>query len=204
MTDDIQSVRDDLAFMRALVHDKDPLPATFGGHLLAPGLLFGVFTLPVWGILTNRLPLDAAWLHWLWLPAAILYLPVFIWLLRQGRADTWGPSKRLFISVWSAVGTMGGVTLACLIIATFKIGGYFMLLWPPLAFMLWGGGWMAVSIARRETWCKWLAWGCFATAALAAWLIRLPEQWLVMALGMIVWIAGPGLLIILRARRRDA
>lgn len=202
MAQDIDEAREDLAFMRALVNDQDPLPATFGGHLLAPGLLYGLGTLPVWGILTGYLDLDRAWLHWIWLPPSLLYLPILIWLIRRGRSDTWGPSRRLFIAIWSAVGTMGGVTLACLVLATFKIGGYFMLLWPPLALLLWGGGWLAISKVRRQPLYGWLAAGCFATAALAAWLIRAPEQWLVMSLAMLLCIAGPGFFIMLLSRNR--
>lgn len=49
--------------------------------------------------------------------------------------------------------------------------------------------------------CVWLvAAGAFVTAVICGMLISTPEQWLVTGIGILLWVAVPGALIVLGTR----
>jgi hypothetical protein len=203
MGESVQNARDDLAFMRAIAADRDRLPGNFGAQLAVPGVIFGITTLIVWRALASDGGADADWLHWIGIVATAVYLPTLLLLKRTGRETVWGPSKRLFMASWSAMGVMGAATLVCLILARGQVDAVFLLLWPALSSILWGGSWVLIAMVRREAWQVAVAGGCFLTAAVCAALIGEPQQWLALGIGILLFVAGPGLLIMQQARVKD-
>ena len=53
--DNMQVLRDDLAFMRDLAHDGSNTPLLFGGVMVAAGLIFGVASVGHWLIASGVL-----------------------------------------------------------------------------------------------------------------------------------------------------
>lgn len=191
---------DDLAFVRAVVEDRGPLPHLFGAHLLAPGVIFGLNFLYVWAGELGVVPLPAEWRSWTWLPGAVAYVVIATPLFLRGRGVSVGPTGRVFIAAWAAMALMIAPTVAVMWIASSESGSNHLGGWPALSFVHYGGAWCVAGLIRRKLWYGGVALGCFVTAVVSAALTGTPAMWLAMAAGLFLFVAAPGLVIMMRAR----
>jgi hypothetical protein len=95
---------------------------------------------------------------------------------------------------------MTWVIIAILVIATPRTGPAIWTVWPALAMCLYGGAWTSISLIRRRYWGLAVAAGCFAIAIACASLINTPEHWLAMGLGLLLFLALPGAVIIKKSK----
>ena len=200
MNDQVLAGRGDGLFMKALAEEGGDMPTQFGMQLLVPGLLYGATALVAWAMLSGALDLPASWMDWLWIPATLIYVPILLVLRHRARSMIPGSGARVWIAAWSAMGLMSGAVLIALIMARGRINAPFLLLWPPIAFTLFGGAWAMLGIVRRQSSYGFVAGGAFATAIVCAMLISTPTQWLVTGIGILLWVAGPGAVIVLGTR----
>ena len=115
-------------------------------------------------------------MDWLWIPATIIYIPILVLLGRRGRSLTLGPEAKLWNAAWTAMGLMSVVVLIALIMARGRIEtAPFLLLWPPMAFALYGGAWALMGLVRRRLSYAVVAAGSFVTAIVCAMLISTPD-----------------------------
>jgi hypothetical protein len=199
-----KTASEDLAFMRALAEDGDPLPPRFGAQLFATGLIWGPVPLFVWAVLSGLIHAPSSWIWQAWIPAVIIQAPISFLLQRNVPPIAMGPSRRTFAGAWSAVGIMSATILVALLVASARSGFPLMYAWPPVAFALYGGAWAMMAFVRGDAWCGWLAIACLATAIVCAWFTTRPEEWLVLGLGLWAWIAAPGFAIMRRPKRAEA
>jgi hypothetical protein len=204
MSEQTHSLREDLAFMRAIAEDGDPLPWTFGAHLFTPGVLFAPCAFLAWAALSGLADVPSFLLEWAWAPLMLLYVPVWFLISRADRGVRWGPSKRAFAAAWTAMALMTFVGLACISTASMRLEAPLMLFWPSIALTLYAGAWTMIAMAHQRGLYWVIALGGFATAIVCAVLIDTPTQWLIFGLGILAWLAAPGLYIILRARAAKA
>jgi hypothetical protein len=200
MNEQVLAARGNSLFMKALAAEGGDMPTQFGVQLLAPGLLYGATTLVAWAMLSGAIDLPASWMDWLWIPATLIYVPVLLLLSHRARSMIPGSGARVWVAAWSAMGLMSGAVLLALIMARGRIDAPFLLLWPPMAFALYGGAWTMLAIVRRQSSYGFVAGGSFFTAIVCAMLISTPTQWLVMGIGILLWVAGPGAVIVLGTR----
>lgn len=194
----------DLAFMKAVIEDRGPLAGVFGMHMFWPGLIYGINFIYIWAIAAGLADWPWEGLSWTWVPGTILYVPIPFYLWWRHRHMTLGPTARGFAAAWSSVGAMSAATVSALLIATAKTGDPFYEIWPGLAFVIYGGSWMAGAVIRRRWWHGAVAAGSFVIASLSAWRIDQPDMWLVSAVGIILFIAAPGAVIIYLSRKQNA
>jgi hypothetical protein len=197
---DIDSARADLAFMKELAEDRGPLPWILGAHMIAVGSTFGLNLIYTWGGLSGLVPWPQDWDIWAWAPATAVYVPVVLWLSWRGKQNPPGPASRAFGAAWAGVGIMTAVIVATLTVASYSTGQNFFAVWPALAMALYGGAWFAFSMAQKRNWGFGVAAGCFATALACAALIGSPEHWLAMGLGSLLFLTGPGLIMVRNSR----
>jgi hypothetical protein len=201
MTDSMRAAREDLAFLKAIAEDKGPLPTLIGAHMLAIGLPYGLNFILIWAIFAGLLPFwPREWISATWIPGTIVYVPLSIFLHVRGSQYTAGPTARLFTAAWGAVGLTAIPIVAVMLIAQARTGLSFAILWPALSFVLYGGAWASLAIIRRKAWHGVVALGSYATALTSAWLIDHPGAWLVMAAGILLFLAAPGAAILWRLR----
>lgn len=193
-------VRADLAFLRAVADDGPALPELLGWHLAAVGVVFSAAMVHIWSVYAGVTPWPESWKPFLSVPGVLLYVPVQIWIARQRHGLGWGPTATACGAAWAAMATMIAPALAVLFLAQRQTGVSFYLAWPALAFVLYGGAWMQAAIVTRRPWYAGVALGCFAVAAASAALVRDNSQWLLMAGGLALLVAAPGLAIVHRAR----
>jgi hypothetical protein len=195
MIDQARAAREDLAFMKELAEDRGPLPSILGAHMLAIGAPFGLNVIYAWAGMRGFVPWPADWEVWSFGPATAVYLPLLGLIMFKSRHTTHGPASRAFAAAWAGVGLMTWVIIAILVIATPRTGPQIWTVWPALAVSLYGGAWTSISLVRRRYWGLAVAAGCFATAIACAALINTPEHWLAMGLGLLFFLAAPGVVI---------
>lgn len=193
MSDAAQSARRDLAFMKAVIEDRGPLPWFFGAHLFAVGLIFGA------NLLVGA---NVTWPSsvWSWLPATALYAPV--WLVINAKSDyrAMGPSARVFGAAWMSMFLMTLTIVVSLITAQVGTGVTYGLIWPSIACALYGGAWMVGALIRRRLWMGLVAVGCFATAVACATFAGRPVMLSILGAGLLAFFMVPGLALIQLSR----
>jgi hypothetical protein len=205
MTDHIQTIRDDLAFMKALASDDGRLPAAVGAHLLAGGLIFGVPIFPVWATLRGLLDLPHGWTGWVSLISTAFYIPVFFLIMLRQRKQGRLRSVEAFGAIWSSVGLTTVAILAVIFTAAARLHlPQIWQLWPAACFALYGAAWWSVGMVRRSWGLRLVALGSYATAVINGFLIGTPDLLLGCAVGILAWIAAPGFVLLLKAPRTAA
>jgi len=161
MTHDVQAIRDDLAFMRALAQEGRRAPLLIGHNLLVGGLVFGTTCLICWTIATHMLALSRWWEVAIWLIEMPLYM-VYGYIRRTQwrnvRPGATAITNRAVHAAWRGIGyALLALTVACAIAAyqmkTMAPFGLF----PSIIMAFYGLGWM-VAAAMSET--KWLRAVC--------------------------------------------
>lgn len=200
MTESQPTIQSDLAFMRTVAEDRGALPRTIGEHMLVPGVIFAANFVLIWAIYVHRFPWPANGYGFLWAPGAVLYLLAYPVLMIRAKGAVIGPGARAFAAAWCGVALMTAAAVAVTVAASFSSGHPMYEIWPAMAFVLYGGAWAAIGIVRKNPGWFGVALGCFATAVIAAAMLTQAGVWLVMAAGLLLFVAGPGLAIIRRAR----
>ncbi len=106
-------------------------------------------------------------------------------------------------AAWAGVGAgivIGGAALG---LGAWRLGLPVMATgaFPILLFALYGAAWGVAFAVKRSSWMALIAAGCFAAVVACRLLIGTPAQWLVLALGLFMFVGVPGAMIVLQARR---
>ena len=107
MTDEkIQTLKDDIAFMRALAQEGQSAPLLGGSILVAAGVTFGVAGVAHWAVVSKVLNLPQVTLAFIWPVALILFLVQLVWLRRGGNArpGAQSPGNRASSAAWASMG----------------------------------------------------------------------------------------------------
>jgi Na+/H+-dicarboxylate symporter len=169
----LDSARDDLAFLRALVSDGGQVQGSVGAGLLAGGLCYGMQSLAQWALLVSG-----------WRAPPLLQLAV-------GLVPT-----VVFLAINAAFGGAGVAAMTtAAIFAYLAIRHQSIMIWlfhPMMVCVVQGTVWYIAYAVRRHGWIGLVSAGWFATALLLALLIE--SHWFVLLLGvsLLVFMALPG------------
>jgi len=200
MTDDkMQSVKDDIAFMRALAAEGQRTPLLGGKILAAAGLIFAAASLTYWAMIVEIINLPHGWGSFgIWMGALALFL-IVLTILNRGIARKPGagsPANRASGMAWTAVGFSifaMGVSYA---VAGYKLQNEtIMVTFPSVIFALYGAGWAVAAAMTDKKWLWWVALGSWAMAPLLAWFADGPEQYLAYAVALILLTFLPGVVL---------
>ncbi len=110
-----------------------------------------------------------------------------------GTPGAFAANNRAFSVAWSGLGgATGGIALALIIASLRMKDPIFMALFPPVILSVYGAAWLITAGLSDRAWPRYVGFGAIAAALLTAWMIGQPEQWLVYALGFIVFAVVPG------------
>lgn len=197
--DDIQTVHDDIAYMRALATDGRRAPVLGGSILIAAGLLFGSASIAHYGIDSGILDLPPVAYTWLWGAAAVLFfITLGVLSHRVGKlpgATSLG--SRAVGTAWTGVGM---VTFACALsmgVLSVKFDSPLpFTLFPSLIFAAYGAGWAVSATVSGSAWQRTLAVGAWVAAPALAFLAGEPALWLAYAAGLFTFALLPGILLV--------
>ena len=200
MTDDqMQSVKDDIAFMRALAAEGQRTPLLGGKILAAAGLIFAAAALAYWAMMVELIDLHHGWGSLgIWMGALAVFLIVLAILNRgiRNKPGTGSPTNRASGTAWMAVGMSifaMGLSYAAtgwklqseLVMATF----------PSVIFALYGAGWAVAAAMTGKRWLWWVAIGSWAMAPVLGWFADGPEQYLAYAAALLLLTFLPGVVL---------
>ncbi len=204
MTAELESVRDNLAYMRSLVGGAERMLATIGEAFFWAGLLYGVqcglHALQVAGLAPEQ-GLPALLIAWLPTVIFCAVLAAIIW--KDRNAPKGGPAARALSAVFQGAG------LANLVMALVFAYGAFELetpgLWlyhPIVVCMFQGVAWFVAWVVLRRAWLGFVAFGWFlATVALGVVIQNIGWYLGVLGAALIVLMALPGWAIWRGAKR---
>ncbi len=197
--DQMQAIRDDLAYMRALADEGRRAPLLGGSILIAAGLIYGAAALVHFAVAAGVLDIDPMLLNVIWGVAVVAFL-IALFVLKArlgGKPGAWSMGNQVSGAAW---GGLGGASFAiglALFAAVYKTGDWiFMGLFPPVILALYGAAWIVGAAVSDRAWMKWVAVGSFAAAAGAGLLIGTTAQYLFYAAAMILLSALPGVVML--------
>ncbi|MFA7262525.1 MAG: hypothetical protein WC068_05840 [Caulobacter sp.] len=199
MTDDkIQTLKDDIAFMRALAQEGSSAPLLGGSILVAAGVTFAVAGVVHWSVMSGLVNLPKATVGLVWPAALFVFLGLLLWLRRGGnsRPGAQSPGNRAASTAWASMGwTIFVIALAIAILA-WRTQSYIpALIFPPLILGLYGMGWSVAAAMTGKRWIWMTAIGSYAGALLVAWLSVDPIVYLVYSVALLLLMALPGFIL---------
>jgi hypothetical protein len=203
----VDSARDDLAFMRALVEPGDAWQKQFGEAYSAAGLCYCVQMLLHGGQFFGLVPASGPIALTVGLGPTVVFLLLLIWIIRRNPRPAGGSAtSRAVNSVFGAVGftnmalilTIGSIAWRWHSINTW-------LIYPCVVMILQGLAWLVAYMLRRRPWLAGVAAGWFATGVAMAYFIDNPAGFVISAgVGMFAFMLAPGLFLLRQGRTADA
>jgi hypothetical protein len=204
MSDDEQSLRADVTFLRALAEGDTSGAARAGAILVAVGLIFALVAVQYWAIESAWITVSPAVHTWLWFDGLVTFFVCTAVIFAKFRAQPSGAVARALAATWKGVGTAFIVADIALYAASRELGIPLLVKWvfPLVLFALVGGAWGVAFAVRRRRPLGLLAGGNFAAAILCGMVIGRPQEWLVLAGGLLFLVAVPGGVMLAAGRRR--
>jgi hypothetical protein len=203
MNSELESARDDLAYMRGLVSGGGQLPATAGELFMWGGILYGVQCLGHWLNIIGYFPLAPLGYLALGFGPTILFIAVLSWVIwRERKTKTSGVAARALNAAFTGAG------LANLVMAlVFAYGSNItenLMIWlyhPVVVCMFQGVAWYMAWVIRRRAWLGLVSLGWFATTVACGLLIQNVGYFLlVLGIALLACMALPGYAIMRIAR----
>jgi len=191
-----QSLKDDIAYMRALAEEGRKTPLLGGAILVTAGLVFGLASVGHWAVITQTLAVGPEALAVIWLGAMAVFVAALIVLSvrLKRKPGALSPANRAAGAAW---GSVGGAVFVLAISMGFvawrtqsDIASY---LFPSVILALYGTGWAVSSAMSERRWMTWVAVGAWIGAPAVAFLAGSAEQYLAYAAALILFAFVPGL-----------
>ena len=199
MTDDqIQTIRDDIAFMKAMAEEGRRAPLLGGAILVNAGAIFGGASVAHWAIASGRLDVPPVGYAVAWGFAMVAFMVALVVLTRRVKRQPGAatPSNKAFGMAWSAAGFAIFALWISLMVAGWRLEtGVAWLLFPSMILALYGLGWSVSAGMSGQKWLHGVAIGAFAGAPALAWFAGQPEQYLAYAAALFLLMCVPGMLL---------
>lgn len=197
--DQIQSVHDDIAYMKALAQEGHRAPLLGGSVLIAAGLVFGLTSLVHYGIESGLIDLPPVAYAVLWGGAMLIFFAVLIVQARRfgTKPGAQSAANRAAGAGWMGVGLGIFVMSLSMAVISWKVQSPIpSLIFPSLIFALYGSGWAVSATMSDQKWQWRLAIACWIAAPLIALLTGSALMWLAYAAGLFAFALLPGVLLV--------
>ncbi len=197
--EDIQSVHDDIAYMRALATDGRRAPLLGGSILIAAGLLFGSASIVHYGLDSGLLNLPPVAYAWLWGGVFLLFMIALNLLQRRiGKLPgAMSLANRAAGTAWMGVGLVIFTASISMGVISWKYETPIpALLFPSLIFAVYGAGWAVSATVSGVKWQWVLAIAAWIAAPAIALLSGDPALWLAYAAGLFAFALLPGIALV--------
>ena len=197
MTDDqMQTLRDDIAYMKALAQEGSQAPILGGAILVAAGVIFSLASVLHWLAVIRVLHITGLQVLYIWIGATVLFMIVLGLLSSKvrGKPGARSAANRASRAVWSAVGGSIfalGAAIAAMVWKTHS--GEPSALFPSAILALWGTGWAVQAGMTGRAWMRAVSFVAWISAVLVAFFAGDPNLFLVYAACLLVCSVAPGL-----------
>ena len=199
MAHDVQAIRDDLAFMRALAQEGRRAPLLIGHNLMVGGIVYGTTSLLAGAIATHLIALPRFWATAIWIVVTPVYM-VYCYVRRtQWRSCQPGATaitNRAVHAAWRGIGyaalTLGlAAGIASYEMKTMAPFGLF----PSIVMALYGLGWLVAAAMSETKWLRAVSVVSFIAALPLALVANSDASFLVTAAALYLLMAFPGWLL---------
>jgi hypothetical protein len=196
---DTQSLRDDLAFLRALVEPTDGGQRywrAFGEAYLAAGVCYGAQLLLVVAQMLGLLPATSGVSLAIGILPTVVFIGLLVWIIVRHRAAQAGAGL-MARAVGNLFGVLGmanlGLAAAIGWVAIREHNMTTWLIYPCCVFILQGAAWLVALSLRRKAWYAWVAAGWIVTGLGMAVAIEATGWFIAFAAaGLVLCMALPG------------
>lgn len=199
MVHDVQAIREDLAFMRALAQEGRRAPVLIGPGLLISGVVYGLTSLLAWAICVRLVALPGWWEGAVWWAVTVVYVPA-MWAYRRAyscrKPGATALTNRAIASAWRGIGyAFMAVLVASVVIAYRFHSTMAFIMIPTLIVAVYGAAWLVAGAMSGLSWLNYVAAACFVIAVLLAVTAGLAMTYFVFAAAMFGLLALPGWLL---------
>ena len=198
MTDQMQDIRDDIAYMRALADEGRRAPALGGAILLAGGLIWATTSLVAWAVATRLLSLPIGWTGGIWMVGLAVFFIALATLVRRhkGKPGHSAVNNRVMRTAWTAAGWSILTFVLAASVASWRLHtGTPTAMIGPFVLTVYGVGWTIAASMSDQGWLRWTAVGSFAGAVIMACAADSAAQYLIYAAALLLLVALPGFLL---------
>jgi len=200
MTDDIQSLRDDIAYLKAMADSGHSRGAGGGVMLMSAGLLYSIASLVQYLAMQHVVPVTMQTASLGWLVATVAFMAVLGAVKLRWRSE--GSSAGAAGVAWQGVGMGCFFVFVALALASWRTQSPLLIQFAPsIIFVLYGAAWISAGAAMHKSWMHLTGWGGFIAAGITAWFIGEPVSYLIYAAGLVLLAFIPGVWFVLEARR---
>ncbi|MFN5616146.1 MAG: hypothetical protein ACK45V_10750 [Brevundimonas sp.] len=196
--DDIQTVHDDIAYIRNLAHEGRHAPLLAGRFLVAAAVVFGAANIGQWALLTGVIDAGRWTPVWLWIGAGLVFGAVLAVLTgrMKGKPGYQSAGNRAVGAAWTAVGYGIFATWLGLMAWGLNSGDWSaMTAMPVVVFVAYGSAWIISGTMTKTRWMTLTGLGSYVGAVAMGWFAGDMAMYLVFA-GMIFAVAFvPGLIL---------
>jgi hypothetical protein len=199
MTHDVQAIRDDLAFMRALAQEGRRAPLLIGHNMMVGGIAFGTTCLVCWAIATHVLAVSRWWEAGIWfaeIPIYMAYCYVRRTQWRNAQPGATAITNRAVQAAWRGIGYAVLISAVAAGISAYKMQTMapFALI-PSIVMALYGLGWMVAAAMSETKWLRAVSVTSFIMAIMIAFLADTKAAYLIVAIALYLLMALPGWLL---------
>ena len=204
MATDLESARDDLAYMRSLVTGSGPMQASIGECFFWAGIIYGAqcgtHVLQELGIV----PWAAPWGVVVGLVPTLIFIPVLVWIFWKDRKNKpTGVGARALNGVFQGAGMANGVMSIVFAVGAYKADSALIWFYHPIVVCMFQGvAWFVAYTVLRHAWLGWVAVGWFAATVTLGFVVGNGMAYLLtLTFALFVLMALPGWLIWRGAKR---
>lgn len=194
--DPIDTVRDDIAYVRNLAQEGRNAPLLNGPIMVAAAVIFGLASVGQYAIQAGLIDTTPWAQLWLWIAAGVVFsIALFILIGRikaNPRSETQG--AKAVGAAWSGVGFGIFSIWVGLMAIGFTTGLWqVMSAMPIVVFAAYGSAWMVAGVMTGSRWMTFTAVACYVGAALLGVFVSSPIGYLVFAALLVFCALLPGL-----------
>ena len=197
MSERIDILKDDIAFMRALAQEGRRAPLLGGASLLVAGLIYSGATLFCWAKTARLIIAPDFWYLGVWVVATFVYMLVMTVLIGRwrgtGRPGATTLTNRTFRWAWSAGGwaimaIFAGSSVLAWRFHTWMVFATF----PTIILSIYGAAWTISAVVSDRWWVRWVAAGCFIAAIGVTVMPSYSAEYLAFTASLLLLMAAPG------------
>lgn len=198
MTHDPASLKDDIAFMRAMAHEGRNAPLLAGPYLVAACLIFGPANVVQWAIQSGRWAVEPVAQIWVWLAAGAVFALALAFLIPRSdrKPGSGSPANKAVNAAWSGLGFGIFVLWLSFLAVGFNSGNWTMM-WamPSVVATAYGTSWIIAGAMSGRRWMTGVGLLGYAGAVACGATIGNPAVYLVFAAIMVATALIPGIVL---------
>ena len=199
MVHDVQAIREDLAFMRALAQEGRRAPLVNGQSLLVGGAVYGLAGTLAWLVAIRILALPRWWEGAVWPLATVGYVSyVKFWCAarRDRMPGATAITNRAVGAAWRGIGyALLSLLLASWLIAYELKSTMVFAVFPSVVLAIYGAAWVVASAMSEVKWLPAVAVACFLSSVAIGLTADSPAIYLVTAVAVFATMSIPGWLL---------